>query len=157
MQRSKIVCDCDLEMVIFFIPYSNVVYKQVYKQSTEIIILNIASLELFQPVNDLFFIQIDNGLFFLLEFSFKGFLVFLQFHHTFYQRFRGKAAFNSLDDIIKGHFRFMEPTLNGWNVGGSLYILKVGADCHFCNLLYIFIREQGKCVTDNNILYKVLT
>lgn len=100
MQRSKVVGYGDGEMVIFFIPDSDVVHEQVNQQSAEIIIFYIAALELFQPVDDLFFIQVGNGLFLFLEFFFQGFLILLQFYHALDQGFRGQAAFYGLGNIV---------------------------------------------------------
>lgn len=50
----------------------------------------------------------------------------------------------------------MQPVFDNGNVGGSVHVLKVGADSNLCNLFYVFIREQGQCVTDNHVLYEVL-
>lgn len=49
----------------------------------------------------------------------------------------------------------MQLVLDGGNISAVFYVMKVGTNGDFCNLVDIFVCEQGHSVIDNYILYEV--
>lgn len=71
MQRSQIVGNRDLEIIVRFIPDGNGVYEQINEPFSKVIVIYIPVFELVQPIDNLCLFQKQYTLFFILEFTFK--------------------------------------------------------------------------------------